>query len=81
MQLKINSKNDIIFEWIPYNQFNNITEIGRGGFAIVNSAIWKDGPLEINYENEFLRRTPNKKVALKCLFNSQNITDEFLIEV
>jgi hypothetical protein len=81
MQSKINSQDDIIFEWIPYNQFNNITEIGRGGFATVNSAIWKDGPLEINYKNEFKRRSPNKKVALKCLYNSQNITNEFLIEV
>ena len=33
------------FEWIPYNQFGNIEEIGKGGFATVYSAIWKDGPL------------------------------------
>ena len=28
MQLKINYYNNIIFEWIPYNQFDNIKEIG-----------------------------------------------------
>ena len=28
-------KSDIIFEWIPYDQFNNIEEIGKGGFSTV----------------------------------------------
>src|SRR5436309_609022 len=45
MQLKINSKNDIVFEWIPYNQFDNIIEIDKGGFATVCSAVWRDGPM------------------------------------
>ena len=81
MQFKINNKNDMIFEWIPYNQFNYIKEIGNGGFATVYSAVWKDGPLYYdNYNKEYLRRL-NKKVALKCLHNSQNITNEFLNEV
>src|SRR5947207_831033 len=44
MQLKINAS-DIIFEWIPYNQFHDIKEIDKGGFATVYSALWKDGPL------------------------------------
>ena len=35
MQLKINSKWDIVFEWIPYNQFSNIKEIGKGGFIFI----------------------------------------------
>src|SRR5215218_9690088 len=53
MQLKIDSQSDIVFEWIPYNQFSGIKEKGRGSFATVYSAIWKDGPLkydEFNYE-------------------------------
>ena len=48
MQLKINKYNDIVFEWIPYNQFSDIKEIGKGGFATVYSAIWKDGRLKYN---------------------------------
>ena len=28
MQLKIDRYNDILFEWIPYNQFSDIKEIG-----------------------------------------------------
>jgi hypothetical protein len=81
MQLKIISYNCIIVEWIPYNQFNNIKEIGKGGFATVYFAIWKDGPLKYQYGKKQYKRTPNKKVALKCLHNSQNITNEFLNEV
>ena len=81
MQLKINNRNDIIFEWIPYNQFSDIKEIGRGGFATVYSAIWKDGPLNYNKDIVKYTRNPDKKIALKCLHNSQNITNEFLNEV
>ncbi len=40
MQSKIYSKNDIVFEWIPYNQFNNIEEISKGDFATVHSAMF-----------------------------------------
>ena len=78
MQLKIDEYNDIVFEWIPYNQFRNTKEIGRGGFATVYSAIWKDGPLEYNKR---YTRSLNYKVALKCLHNSQNFINEFLNEV
>src|SRR5579862_2555489 len=52
MQLKINNHDDIIFEWIPYNQFNKIEEIDKDGFITVYSAIWKDGPLYMNKQNK-----------------------------
>src|SRR4051812_6335984 len=29
MQLKINDYNDIIFEWVPYDQFDNVKEIKK----------------------------------------------------
>jgi hypothetical protein len=58
---------DSDFEWIPYNQFYKIEKIGKGGFATIYSAILKDGS--------------DKKVALKCLDNSQNLIDELLNEV
>jgi hypothetical protein len=78
MQLEINRPYDIIFEWIPYNQFINIKEIDKGGFATIYSATWKDGPLSYdNYEYTRVR----KQVVLKQLYNSQNITIEFLNEV
>ena len=78
MQLKIDSQQDIVFEWVPYNQFSDIKEIGRG---TVYLAIWKDGPFEYNIRNEKYTRDSNYKIALKYLHNSQNITNEFLNEV
>src|SRR3954454_15387517 len=81
MQLKIERSWDIVFEWIPYNQFIDIEEIGRGGFATVYSAIRKDGQLKFNDDNEEYTRKSNQKVALKSLHNSQNITNEFLTEL
>ncbi|RIA85340.1 hypothetical protein C1645_830937 [Glomus cerebriforme] len=72
---------DIIFEWIPYNQFENVKEIGEGGFAKIYSAIWTDGPLYYDEIKKVYKRNQNTKIALKCLCNSQNISDEFLNEV
>jgi len=80
MQLKINGYK-LIFEWIPYSQFDNIKEISKDSFTTIYSAIWKDGPLYYCfYENEYERRAGNKKVSLKC-FNSQYLTDDFFNEV
>jgi hypothetical protein len=79
MQLKIISPVDRIVEWIPYDQFNNIIEIGKSGFATVKSAIWKDGYIKF-YDNEF-KKYSNIKVTLKYLSNSQNNISEFLNEV
>ncbi|GES91846.1 kinase-like domain-containing protein [Rhizophagus clarus] len=81
MQSKINDLSDIVFEWIPYEQFDDIEEIDKGGFATVYSAIWKKGPLFYNLSNKNYTRHENKLVALKCLYNSQNITNEFLKEI
>ena len=82
MQLKINHYNDMVFEWIPYNQFIDIRRIVEGGFSEVYSAVWKDGPLDYGESNnEYARNQQNKKVALKYLYNSQNITNIFLNRV
>src|SRR5581483_3912248 len=43
MQLKINYLNDVIFEWIPYNQFINIKEIDKNNIFTIYLAEWKDG--------------------------------------
>ncbi|CAB5385266.1 unnamed protein product [Rhizophagus irregularis] len=75
-QLKINNYNDIIPEWIPYSQFNEVKETGKN---TVYSAIWKDGPLHYNQYGEYTRN-PNKKVALKCLYNSQESIDSLINE-
>ncbi|UZO14394.1 uncharacterized protein OCT59_005853 [Rhizophagus irregularis] len=64
IQMKINNYDDIIVEWIPHNQFNNIKEISKDDSITLYSALWPN----------------NKNVTLKCIHNSQNITDEFLNE-
>ncbi|UZO17098.1 uncharacterized protein OCT59_008459 [Rhizophagus irregularis] len=78
MQLKVNNHNGIIFEWIPYNQFNEIMEIGKNSSIIAYSAIWKDGPLHWNEQNKKYTRNSNREIALKCLHNTQNLI-EFVI--
>jgi hypothetical protein len=75
MQLKIEDYHGIVFEWIPYNQFDNIKEIGKNGFMTAYSAIRKDGPLYYVFNNI---KGSNKEVALKCLHSSQSPV-EFLI--
>jgi hypothetical protein len=42
MQFTINSHDEIIFEWIPYNKFSEINEIAKDNSSItICSAIWK----------------------------------------
>ena len=82
MQLKINSYHDIVFEWVPYNQFKDIKEIDGDNFSIVYSATW-NGPLKYDENTMKYKRYPSK-VALKCLcglFDTHNNTDEFLSKV
>ena len=81
MQLKIDKYHDIVFEWIPYGQLNDIKEIGKSGFVTACSATWKDGLLYYNIYDigvEKYVRSLNKKVTLEY---SQNIIHEFLNEV
>ena len=71
-----------IFEWIPYNQFNDIKEIGKGTSPTkIYSAIWKNGTLRYawfsSYKKRWIRK-PNKEVVLKY---SSNSIDKFLSEV
>jgi hypothetical protein len=71
---------EIMFELIPYDQFDDIKKIGKGGFSTVYSAIWKNGLLYCSTNNYWIRK-PNTKVALKCLYNSQDSLDEFINKV
>ncbi|CAB4464424.1 unnamed protein product [Rhizophagus irregularis] len=59
------NKPNEILKWIPYNQFSEITYLAKGGFGEIYKAKWKG-----DYD-----------VALKKLYNSRNITMDFLNEV
>ncbi|GES95305.1 kinase-like domain-containing protein [Rhizophagus clarus] len=83
LNIDYNSESNIIFEWIPYDHFDNIKEIGKGGFSTVYLAIWKDGLLyyERHEHGGEWKRKSNTKVALKCLHYSFNFLDKFINEV
>jgi hypothetical protein len=69
--VKIDKYHDVVFEWIPYSQFDQIKETGKNDLITVYSAIWSDGPLQYIGDNNYARNS-NREVALKCLHNSQN---------
>ncbi|UZO16945.1 uncharacterized protein OCT59_008311 [Rhizophagus irregularis] len=79
-QLKISNYDDVVPEWIPYNKFNEIKETGKNGLITVYSAIWKDGPLYKKYSYSSFTRDSNEKVALKCLYNSQESINSLINE-
>ena len=75
-----------LLEWIEYDRFENVEYLAKGGFGTTYKAIWKDGHIHRwdSKNNQFIRKKDDEKghpVALKCLHNSQNITNEFLNEV
>jgi hypothetical protein len=80
MRLKIDHPNDTVFEWIPYNQFNNIKRLVKDDFVTLYPAIWKNGPLY--YANDVIekiyKRESDKEVILKYLGNSQDEIRKFL---
>jgi hypothetical protein len=65
-----------VFEWVPYNEFINIKEIGDNCLI----ALWNKGPLFYDKYNSSWYRKSYEKVVLRFLYNSQN-ADEFLTKV
>jgi hypothetical protein len=63
IRLKINDSSDVIFEWIPYDQFYNIIET-RNDLSV---ALWKNGPLQYDRYKRKFSRNKYKRVALKYL--------------
>ena len=79
--VKINDNEDIVFEWIPYNQFNEIKETGKNSNITVYSAIWKNGPLrKMSWCDNYIRNS-SKKVTLICLHNLQESIDSLINKV
>jgi hypothetical protein len=73
---------NVVFEWIPYNQFNEIKKTDKNDHITVYSAIWKDGPLWKNnsWDTNYTRDS-NKEIALKCLHNSKDSIEFVINEV
>jgi len=69
-------------EWIPFEKFQNVTYITRGGFGKVYSADWPEGYIESwDIENQKWNRWSNERVALKSLDDSSDMGKDFLNEV
>jgi hypothetical protein len=72
-------------EWIPFENFKNVTYITRGGYGKIYSAEWPEGYIYYwNIEKQEWIRDNNSnqlKVALKSLDNSSCTSTEFLNEV
>ena len=42
----------LFLEWVPFDRFEDIKQIGEGGFAKVYSATWIDGYYNYHYEKQ-----------------------------
>jgi hypothetical protein len=78
--MKFDKYDDVVFEWIPYSQLIQIKKTGKNDFMTIYLAIWRDGPLQYKGYNNYTRNS-NRKVALKCLHNSQNRIEFVINEV
>ncbi len=68
-------------KFVPYDQFENIKSIGKGGFSEIYKATWINGPPYWNEEKEDFEYKNSITVALKQLNNSENVTSKELNEV
>ncbi|CAB4437982.1 unnamed protein product [Rhizophagus irregularis] len=70
-------------EWVPFDRFEDMKQIGEGGFAKVYSATWIDGIAKyIKDDGNWIKKEPEfMKVALKKLNGSQNMSADFLNEL
>ncbi|RHZ79992.1 hypothetical protein Glove_139g295 [Diversispora epigaea] len=75
-QLNANYSSYVI-EWIPYDRFKDVKQIGKGGFGTINYARWIDGLIKKwDIENQQWERNDKmKEVALKKFDNIVNFND------
>ncbi|CAB4435072.1 unnamed protein product [Rhizophagus irregularis] len=76
------NKDRKLLEWVPFDKFKDINQIGEGGFSKVYSATWIDGPkIHKIYKSWVKRKSKPIKVALKRLNGSENMSAEYLNEI
>ncbi|RHZ84242.1 hypothetical protein Glove_84g16 [Diversispora epigaea] len=83
-QLNANHGWDVI-EWIPYERFKDVKQIGKGGFGTIHYARWIDGLINRrDYENQQWERYFDIEVALKkfdCFVNFNDVLNEMEIHL
>ncbi|RHZ80123.1 hypothetical protein Glove_139g351 [Diversispora epigaea] len=79
-QLNANTRMKVI-EWIPYNKFQSIKEIAKGGFGTIYYAEWTDGHIRNwDIKNQQWKRT-EYEVVLKKIEGIGDINEDFLNEM
>ena len=73
-QLNANDHWEVI-EWIHYDGFKDVKQIGKGGFGTIHYARWIDGYILWDIENQQWKRYDDIKVALKKFDNFVNLND------
>ncbi|PKC55830.1 hypothetical protein RhiirA1_474949 [Rhizophagus irregularis] len=72
---------NVIIEWIPYNNLQNIEYLTRGGFSKIYTADWIDGRYDEWDSNERkLIRFGTHKVILKQLENVESASQSWFEE-
>ncbi|RHZ85128.1 hypothetical protein Glove_71g187 [Diversispora epigaea] len=66
-----------VIEWIPYDRFKDVKQIGKGGFGTIHYARWIDGVIDKwDVENQqWERYNKGIEVALKKFDNFVNFND------
>ncbi|CAB4430527.1 unnamed protein product [Rhizophagus irregularis] len=70
--------------WVPFDRFEDVKQIGEGGFAKVYSATWINGLVKYDKQDDGSwkkQESESMEVALKRLNGSQNMSAEYLNEL
>ncbi|RHZ82538.1 hypothetical protein Glove_109g229 [Diversispora epigaea] len=71
-----------IIEWIPYDRFQDIKQIAKGGYGTIYYAMWVDGFIDDwNIKNQQWKRNGQSEVVLKKFDNIVDISEDFLNEM
>ncbi|RHZ83308.1 hypothetical protein Glove_97g64 [Diversispora epigaea] len=71
-----------VIEWIPYDRFQDIKQIAKGGFGTIYYAKWVDGDIRYwDMENQHWKRYGQLEVALKKFNGIVDINEDFLNEM
>ncbi|CAB4389367.1 unnamed protein product [Rhizophagus irregularis] len=73
---------DVIVEWIPYNNLQNIKHLTKGGFSEIYKAVLINGKYEEwDSKKQQLERFGDQYVVLKELKNVENANQKWFEEV
>src|SRR5438034_83510 len=73
---------EVVIEWIPYNNLQDVKYLTEGGFSEIYTAVWIDGGYdEWDIKEQELKRFGKQNVILKKLENVENANQSWFEEV